>query len=118
MLVELHTSILHFTCAVPLPVTCSCRCLSLWMLSKAYRVQVTPYVGYSSLKDFFPTMKLKPNESCDNALCLKLQAEHLHSVPASQPADAALAEETPAHEDNEWGIEASLFPADRLGRGM
>ena len=31
------------------------------------------YLGYNSLKDFFPTMDIKPNPSCANSLCCKSQ---------------------------------------------
>ena len=37
--------------------------------------QVTRYLGYSSLKDFFPTMDIRPNPGCANALCARRQAE-------------------------------------------
>ncbi|KDD71981.1 ThiF family protein, partial [Helicosporidium sp. ATCC 50920] len=37
--------------------------------------QVTGYLGYSSLKDFFPRMDIKPNPGCANALCRQRQAE-------------------------------------------
>ena len=37
--------------------------------------QVTRYLGYSSLKDFFPTMEIRPNPGCANALCARRQAE-------------------------------------------
>ncbi len=37
--------------------------------------QVTRYLGYSSLKDFFPTMEIRPNPGCANALCAQRQAE-------------------------------------------
>lgn len=29
------------------------------------------YLGYNSLKDFFPTMDIKPNPACINPLCCK-----------------------------------------------
>ena len=29
------------------------------------------YLGYNSLKDFFPTMDIKPNPGCTNPLCCK-----------------------------------------------
>ena len=37
---------------------------------------VTQYLGYSSLKDFFPQMAIRPNPGCLNALCVRAQAEH------------------------------------------
>lgn len=41
--------------------------------------QVTYYLGYSALKDFFPTMKMKPNSSCEDTFCLRRQREFLVS---------------------------------------
>ena len=35
---------------------------------------VTPYLGYASLKDFFPTMQIKPNPGCTNEACRQRQA--------------------------------------------
>lgn len=31
------------------------------------------YLGYNSLKDFFPTMDIKPNTACCNSRCVKAQ---------------------------------------------
>jgi hypothetical protein len=39
-------------------------------------VQVTQYLGYASLKDFFPTMDIRANPGCLNPLCVKLQAAY------------------------------------------
>jgi ubiquitin-like modifier-activating enzyme 5 len=35
--------------------------------------EVSPYLGYNSLKDFFPTMKMRPNPQCSNVACLERQ---------------------------------------------
>lgn len=37
--------------------------------------QVTKYLGYNALLDFFPTMTLKPNENCADSYCVKRQKE-------------------------------------------
>ncbi|KAJ6294265.1 hypothetical protein OIU76_022365 [Salix suchowensis] len=50
---------------------------------------VSPYLGYNSLKDFFPTMEMRPNPQCSNAACLERQKEYLLA---------------PLHTDNEWNI--------------
>lgn len=77
-------------------------------------MQVTQYLGYSSLKDFFPTMHIKANPSCSNPLCHKRQAEWAAGAAEREAAAAAAnAEEAAAaaatavavHEDNDWGIE-------------
>ena len=76
--------------------------------------QVTRYLGYSSLKDFFPTMDIKPNPGCANPLCGQRQAEAAAraATPEARAAAAAAAEAAsaaeataPVHDDNDWGIE-------------
>ncbi|CAK8568123.1 unnamed protein product [Lathyrus sativus] len=73
--------------------------------------QVSPYLGYNSLKDFFPTMQMKPNPQCSNAACLKRQGEYILAKPARDAAAKAKLEaegpsieEGPMHDDNEWNI--------------
>jgi ubiquitin-like modifier-activating enzyme 5 len=34
---------------------------------------VSRYLGYNSLKDFFPSMDIKPNPACTNGRCLDAQ---------------------------------------------
>ncbi|CAI0446477.1 unnamed protein product [Linum tenue] len=68
--------------------------------------------GYNSLKDYFPTMEMKPNPHCSNGACLERQKEFLLSKPARDAAaararmeaEAALVAEGPLHDDNEWNI--------------
>ncbi|KAK7302244.1 hypothetical protein RJT34_13129 [Clitoria ternatea] len=73
--------------------------------------QVSPYLGYNSLKDFFPTMQMKPNPQCSNVACLKRQEEYILAKPArdaaakaEMEAEAPSTEEGPLHQDNEWNI--------------
>ncbi|CAN0905963.1 Ubiquitin-like modifier-activating enzyme 5 [Linum grandiflorum] len=80
---------------------------------------VSPYLGYNSLKDFFPTMEMKPNPHCSNGACLERQKEYLVLKPerdaaaaiAKMEAEASLASEGPLHDDNEWNI--SVVDDDR-----
>ncbi|KAK7346598.1 hypothetical protein VNO80_21121 [Phaseolus coccineus] len=73
--------------------------------------QVSPYLGYNSLKDFFPTMQMKPNPQCSNVACLKRQEEYMLAKPArdaaakaKMEAEVLSTEEVPLHNDNEWNI--------------
>lgn len=78
---------------------------------------VSKYLGYNSLKDFFPTMEIKPSAACVNPLCRQRQQEvearrnspeALAARAAEEAAAAAAAAEAaaaPLHDDNEWGIE-------------
>ncbi|KAL2611006.1 hypothetical protein R1flu_022698 [Riccia fluitans] len=75
---------------------------------------VSKYLGYSALKDFFPTMEMKPNPQCTNNSCLQRQREYEATKPARDAAAKAeakrlAAEEAEAasvslHEENEWNI--------------
>ena len=85
-------------------------------------MQVTQYLGYSSLKDFFPSMDIKPNPGCQNQLCGKLQGEHTvrynseAAVSARAAAEAAAAEaaaQEVVHEENSWGI--AVMPQEATG---
>ncbi|KAK9120095.1 hypothetical protein Scep_018188 [Stephania cephalantha] len=51
-------------------------------------------MGYNALKDYFPTMEMKPNPQCSNSACLERQME----------AEASSLAQCPVHEDNEWNI--------------
>jgi ubiquitin-like modifier-activating enzyme 5 len=74
--------------------------------------EVSPYLGYNSLKDFFPTMKMRPNPQCSNVACLERQKEYMLAKPerdaaakAKMEADASTTiDEGPLHDDNEWNI--------------
>ena len=105
-------------CVMPIACTervhaCCAVSRSLFNFAMAYP-QVTRYLGYSSLKDFFPTMDIKPNPGCANALCSKRQQQfqQQQSSPEAQQrrqaaAQAAALEDQQAaqHTENEWGIE-------------
>jgi hypothetical protein len=88
---------------------------------------VTPYLGYNALRDFFPSMPMRPNPACTNPHCVKqqtayrvrrsshkgcgvvegglspkaVQAKVAARPPA--PAPAPVAGPTVVHEDNRWG---------------
>ncbi|KAM6570295.1 hypothetical protein CsatB_018280 [Cannabis sativa] len=72
---------------------------------------VSPYLGYNSLKDFFPSMEMKPNPQCSNGACMERQKEYLILKPArdaaakaKMEAETSLVVEAPLHLDNEWSI--------------
>ncbi|GJP47970.1 hypothetical protein CLOM_g7136 [Closterium sp. NIES-68] len=104
-------------CAASLPTTMGIVAGLLVQNSLKFLLRfgsVTPYLGYSALKDFFPTMRMLPNPHCSNDMCRKRQAEYEADRPqreaAKAAADAAAAEEeklkeaVPVHADNEWSI--------------
>ncbi|XP_051176592.1 ubiquitin-like modifier-activating enzyme 5 [Leptopilina boulardi] len=63
---------------------------------------VSNYLGYNAMQDFFPSMTLRPNENCDDKYCQQRQREYL-TKPKVEQCEECL-EDTPLHEDNEWGI--------------
>lgn len=97
-------------CAASLPTTMGIVAGLLVQNTLKYLLNfgdVTPYLGYSSLKDFFPTMQIKPNPSCSNTSCLLKQKEwEINKASQEELIPAAKEEEDgPLHEENEWGIE-------------
>ena len=68
--------------------------------------QVSYYVGYSSLTDFFPQMTLRPNSSCSNNACIKRQKEVLARPKVEQAVakDDNDEEKRVVHSENKWGI--------------
>ncbi|XP_029168514.1 ubiquitin-like modifier-activating enzyme 5 [Nylanderia fulva] len=65
--------------------------------------QVSYYLGYNAMEDFFPKMTLKPNPNCDDAHCRQRQKEYV-AKPKSQQESNKVIEEKAVHEDNKWGI--------------
>lgn len=65
--------------------------------------QVSYYLGYNAMEDFFPKMILKPNPNCDDVHCRQRQKEYAQK-PKSQQKSNDIIEEKAVHEDNKWGI--------------
>lgn len=65
--------------------------------------QVSYYLGYNAMEDFFPKMTLRPNPNCDDTYCRQRQQEYL-AKPKIQQISTDITEEKPVHEDNEWGM--------------
>ncbi|XP_043219706.1 ubiquitin-like modifier-activating enzyme 5 isoform X1 [Amphibalanus amphitrite] len=95
-------------CAASLPTTMGVVSGLLVQNTLKYLLKfgnVTHYLGYSSLQDFFPTMSMKPNPSCDDSYCRQRQKEY-QEREAAKPKEEVVEEEKKevVHEDNEWGI--------------
>lgn len=65
--------------------------------------EVSDYLGYTALEDYFPKMTMKPNPTCEDANCVKRQ-EEAKKRPKKVPKTPSVAEVSPVHEDNDWGI--------------
>lgn len=101
-------------CAASLPTTMGVVAGLLVQNTLKYLLKfghVSRYLGYNALKDYFPTMEMKPNPQCPNAACLERQKEYISAKPAREAeakakmeAEALPITETPLHADNEWNI--------------
>ncbi|KAG1690625.1 hypothetical protein DVH05_027975 [Phytophthora capsici] len=99
-------------CAASLPTTMGLVAAMLVQNVLKYLLgfgQVSYYLGYSAMKDFFPSDVMRPNPECSNAQCRKQQAvsEHRSWTPMVWKGHGHDGQENVAveHEDNEWGIE-------------
>ncbi|KUF98639.1 hypothetical protein AM588_10010492 [Phytophthora nicotianae] len=99
-------------CAASLPTTMGLVAAMLVQNVLKYLLgfgQVSYYLGYSAMKDFFPSDVMRPNPECSNAQCRKQQAvtEHKNWTPMVWKALGHDGQENLVveHEDNEWGIE-------------
>ncbi|XP_077300746.1 ubiquitin-like activating enzyme 5 [Arctopsyche grandis] len=93
-------------CAASLPTTMGIVAGFLVQNTLKYLLKfgnVTHYLGYSALTDFFPTMSLKPNSGCDDSFCVKRQTE-VQARPIEKVVEVVKEDDTPLHEENEWGI--------------
>ncbi|KAL5717575.1 hypothetical protein ACHQM5_010558 [Ranunculus cassubicifolius] len=101
-------------CAASLPTTMGVVAGLLVQNTLKYLLQfgqVSPYLGYNALKDFFPTMEMKPNPQCSNVACLERQKEYALVKPArdaeakaKMELEASIETESSIHLDNEWNI--------------
>uniref|UniRef100_A0A0E0G712 Ubiquitin-like modifier-activating enzyme 5 n=1 Tax=Oryza nivara TaxID=4536 RepID=A0A0E0G712_ORYNI len=96
-------------CAASLPTTMGVVAGLLVQNALKYLLkfgQVSPYLGYNSLKDYFPTMEMKPNPQCSNPACVQRQSKPARdaAAKAKMEAEASAADECPVHLDNDWNI--------------
>nr|CAD7444019.1 unnamed protein product [Timema bartmani] len=91
------------THAMPLSSSPLHTCCYMYLLGFG---EVTYYLGYSALTDFFPTMRLRPNTMCDDNHCRQRQAEFQAKPPVQKEGTGAAVSggNEVVHEDNDWGI--------------
>lgn len=93
-------------CAASLPTTMGVVAGFLVQNTLKYLLgfgEVSHYLGYNALIDFFPKMSLKPNPTCDDRFCIERQKEFAAKPKVEAPIEV-VEEEKPLHEENEWGI--------------
>ncbi|CAG9759527.1 unnamed protein product [Ceutorhynchus assimilis] len=106
-------------CAASLPTTMGIVAGFLVQNALKYLLQfgqVTNYLGYNALNDFFPTMNLRPNPNCEDRNCQLRQAEFA-AKPKTEQAQEAIEDEGPVHESNEWGISLVNESIDKEEKG-
>ncbi|KAH9493720.1 Ubiquitin-like modifier-activating enzyme 5 [Dermatophagoides farinae] len=97
-------------CAASLPTTMGIVAGLLVQNALKYLLKfgdVSHYLGYNALNDFFPLMSMKPNPNCDDSYCCRRQKEYLIQLRNHQPSEQSKIEDADniiEHEDNEWNI--------------
>lgn len=94
-------------CAASLPTTMGITAGMLVQNALKYLLnfgEVSDYLGYNAMNDFFPKMSLKPNTQCDDRHCLARQKD-FKAKPKPVPEEETVEDDQPLHIDNEWGIE-------------
>lgn len=94
-------------CAASLPTTMGITAGMLVQNTLKYLLnfgEVSDYLGYNAMNDFFPKMSLKPNTQCDDRHCLARQKDYA-AKPKVVKEEVIEEPEQPLHDDNEWGIE-------------
>lgn len=92
-------------CAASLPTTMGIVAGFLVQNTLKYLLNfgdVSYYLGYNAMQDFFPKMVLRPNPNCDDKYCRQRQQEYASKPKPEQKPEVV--EDKPLHEDNEWGI--------------
>ena len=99
-------------CAASLPTTMGIVAGFLVQNALKYLLkfgQVTKYLGYNALLDYFPTMTLLPNETCGDSFCVKRQKEYKKFKEEQdllnrdkQPVEAEQIQFEDLHPDNEF----------------
>lgn len=94
-------------CAASLPTTMGITAGMLVQNTLKYLLnfgEVSDYLGYNAMIDFFPKMVLKPNPSCDDRHCL-LRQQEFAAKPKVEKIESSEEIQAPVHEENNWGIE-------------
>jgi len=95
-------------CAASLPTTMGAVAAMLVQNTLKYLLgfgEVSYYLGYNAMRDYFPRYAMKPNTECENRDCVKHQGEYMVRLAAAPKVTEKKEEiKKPKHESNEWGI--------------
>jgi ubiquitin-like modifier-activating enzyme 5 len=92
-------------CAASLPTTMGLVAAMLVQNVLKYTLdfgEVSYYLGYNAMSDYFPQWPMKCNPNCTASFCRKRQAQYKDWSPPTRQVKEL--EEKEKHEDNEWGI--------------
>eukprot|EP01125_Pyxidicula_operculata_P011625 TRINITY_DN3810_c0_g1_i1.p1 TRINITY_DN3810_c0_g1~~TRINITY_DN3810_c0_g1_i1.p1 ORF type:complete len:404 (+),score=89.71 TRINITY_DN3810_c0_g1_i1:129-1214(+) len=94
-------------CAASLPTTMSIT--AAFLVQNVLKAllgfgEVSNFLGYNALQNYFPTYTLKPNLTCSNSNCVKAQAEYQIRKKNEPVVVEEKKEEAVVHDDNVWGI--------------
>jgi len=94
-------------CAASLPTTMSIIAGFLVQNVLKYLLEfgeVSDFLGYNALQNFFPTYTMKPNPTCANCDCNRAFEKHVELMKNKKPEEVKIEEQPVLHEDNVWGI--------------
>jgi len=97
-------------CAASLPTTMSITAAFLIQNVLKYLLgfgEVSNFLGYNALQNYFPTYTLKPNTSCGNPHCVEHQKkfqEKLQKEKSVAKKEEKREDKPIVHEENIWGI--------------
>eukprot|EP01120_Amphizonella_sp_Union-15-10_P003157 TRINITY_DN1351_c0_g1_i1.p1 TRINITY_DN1351_c0_g1~~TRINITY_DN1351_c0_g1_i1.p1 ORF type:complete len:417 (-),score=99.30 TRINITY_DN1351_c0_g1_i1:36-1124(-) len=94
-------------CAASLPTTMGA--ISALLVQNALKFllgfgQVSYYLGYNAMSDFFPKYIMKPAIECPNHFCGKYRLAYIDLPITDQEHSSKQPEHAVVHEDNEFGI--------------
>eukprot|EP01122_Echinamoeba_exundans_P004611 TRINITY_DN14704_c0_g1_i1.p1 TRINITY_DN14704_c0_g1~~TRINITY_DN14704_c0_g1_i1.p1 ORF type:complete len:386 (+),score=53.51 TRINITY_DN14704_c0_g1_i1:55-1212(+) len=103
-------------CAASLPTTMALTAALLVQNTLKYLLgfgQISLYLGYNGMANFFPAYEMKPNPQCLNKHCRKLSAARANDpLPGANSAGSASAASAPMHATNEYEIELDFSGDD------
>jgi ubiquitin-like modifier-activating enzyme 5 len=71
--------------------------------------EVSDFLGYNALQNFFPTYTMKPNPTCANSHCRRHFVEYQEKLKTQPKVEKKVEEEAVVHEDNIWDILYTLL---------
>eukprot|EP01130_Rhizamoeba_saxonica_P003351 TRINITY_DN141_c0_g1_i1.p1 TRINITY_DN141_c0_g1~~TRINITY_DN141_c0_g1_i1.p1 ORF type:complete len:506 (+),score=144.48 TRINITY_DN141_c0_g1_i1:163-1518(+) len=95
-------------CAASLPTTMSVTSAFLIQNTLKFLLgfgDVSYYLGYNAMKDFFPSYVMRPNETCRNKHCVQRQKEYAEYIALNPIVEDEQIEEEVVHEDNLFDIQ-------------